>query len=260
MIRRCLTLTLGAALACGCVHPAGPCAEGFNTDLASRPLDISSAPTSLPASPQNAQSTPVKPPPGPAPDSTPAPGLSKTAIILVKDEQPAKPTPPANKLDVPPELPGSSATLPQLPPFGPASPGPREEAIRKLCPPLPEAGPDPQPQPGPSGQPMTLAELQQMALANSPQIRQAVTDVEAARGLAIQAGLAPNPTAGYEGDTMGTAGLAGYQGGFVEQTIKTAGKLTYARAAAAADVRIAELDLKKARAELASRVRGGYFA
>src|SRR5262249_46618924 len=192
-------------------------------------------------------------------DATPAPTPQTSVLVQVKAEQPATP-PTAGLLDVPPELPGSSATPLKLPPFDPANRKERDEAIQKLFPPLPDLGPDPPLQPGPTGQPLGLGDLQQMALANSPQVRQAEEAVRAARGTAIQAGLQPNPVVGYEGDTMGTAGLAGYQGGFVEQTIKTAGKLTYARAAAAADVRIAELDLKKARPELASPVPAGYFA
>ena len=77
---------------------------------------------------------------------------------------------------------------------------------------------------------------------------------------AIQAGLPPNPTIGYEGDTMGTAVGPGYQGGFVEQKIIVANKLQLARAAATMDLRNAELALVRAQTDLATRVRGAYFA
>src|SRR5205823_12521777 len=83
---------------------------------------------------------------------------------------------------------------------------------------------------------------------------------EAARGAALQAGMPPNPGFGYEGDTMGTMGSAGYQGAFVDQLIKTANKLQLARAVATMDLRNAELALRRAQTDLATRVRGGYFA
>jgi outer membrane protein TolC len=52
-----------------------------------------------------------------------------------------------------------------------------------------------------------------------------------ARGRAVQAGLYPNPTVGYEADRIGAAGTAGeMQGAFIDQTIVTAGKLRLSRA------------------------------
>src|SRR5206468_1059590 len=52
----------------------------------------------------------------------------------------------------------------------------------------------------------------------------------------------------------------GQQGGFIEQTIVTAGKKTLARDAAQRDVQIAEQRLKQTEAELQAQVRAGYFA
>ena len=49
-------------------------------------------------------------------------------------------------------------------------------------------------QPGPEGKPYTLADLQRLAAANSPTLRQAASDVEAAKGNLIQAKTYPNPT------------------------------------------------------------------
>jgi cobalt-zinc-cadmium efflux system outer membrane protein len=79
------------------------------------------------------------------------------------------------------------------------------------------------------------------------------------RGAAIQAGLPPNPTIGFEADTFGTTGGAGYQGAFIDQVIKTANKLQLARAVATMDLRNAELALRRAETDLMTRVRGGYF-
>src|SRR5689334_8879834 len=63
--------------------------------------------------------------------------------------------------------------------------------------------------------PLSLADLEQMALHGNPTLAQAAAQVEAARGRAVQAGLYPNPTVGYEADRIGAAGSAGeMQGAF----------------------------------------------
>jgi cobalt-zinc-cadmium efflux system outer membrane protein len=78
---------------------------------------------------------------------------------------------------------------------------------------------------------LSLADLEQMALQGNPTLAQAAAAVEASRGKAVQAGLYPNPTIGYAADQVGIAGTAGeLQGGFVQQTIVTAGKLRLSRA------------------------------
>lgn len=136
----------------------------------------------------------------------------------------------------------------------------RNDAIKRLFPSLPDVGVDPPPRPTPDGTEWTLARLQQIALGSSPLIRQAVAAVKSAEGAAMQAGLAPNPHVGYEGDTMGTGGSAGYNGAWLEQQIKTAGKLKLAQAAAAMDVLNAQLAFRRAQADLAYDVRNGYFA
>src|SRR5205807_1270644 len=86
------------------------------------------------------------------------------------------------------------------------------------------------------------------------------SDVEAARGAALQAGAYPNPNFGYQWDTAGTGATAGYQGAFVEQTIKTGGKLKLAQAAALMDLLNAQLALRRAQTDLTAQVRAGYFA
>ena len=149
----------------------------------------------------------------------------------------------------------------------PATAPPKEiaAAIKKQFPELPKLPGLPEPRPGPAGQPMTLADLQELALRMSPQIRQAHLDVEAARGNALQAGLYPNPSIGYESDTIGQGNptgnrTPGQQGGFVEQTVVTMGKLSLARQAAARDIEIAEQKLKATEADVQAQVRAGYFA
>jgi outer membrane protein TolC len=53
---------------------------------------------------------------------------------------------------------------------------------------------------------------------------------------------------------------AGVQGLFLDQTIKTAGKLTLAGVAAQKDLDNAKLALKRARSDLSTQVRNAYFA
>jgi cobalt-zinc-cadmium efflux system outer membrane protein len=110
------------------------------------------------------------------------------------------------------------------------------------------------------GRIMTLTEMQDIALENNPTLRQAVARVEAARGAMIQAGLYPNPTFGYEGDTIGTADTNGYNGGFLNQQFITAGKLGLAQNAAMMEMRAAEFDLRTTRIEVATNVRRLYFS
>src|SRR5262249_60887061 len=118
---------------------------------------------------------------------------------------------------------------------------------------------EPRPAPGPTGAPLTLSDLQRLALTNNPHIKQAAADVEAARGVAIQAGLWPNPTIGYEGDDMGQLNGPGLQGGFIEQSIKTFGKPQLARDAALVDMRVAERKFLQVQSDVRTQVRAGYF-
>src|SRR5207247_3551381 len=127
-------------------------------------------------------------------------------------------------------------------------------------PPLPVIEPGPAPVPGPDGVPLDLPALQAMALANNPLVKQAASDINAFRGVAIQAGLYPNPTVGFEGDSIGQAGTDGQLGGFFDQTIKTAGKLDLARAAGMMDMRNARLALRKTQLDVMTLVRTNYFA
>ncbi len=155
--------------------------------------------------------------------------------------------PRQGRLRIPDDLPGADVAPLRLPPITPSNPMEREAAIKKLFPPLPPLGPPLTAQPGPDGQPLSLSALQRMAQDGNPVLRQAQHDIEAARGAAIQAGLYPNPIVGFEADTISEADTAGQQGGYIQQTIKTAGKLKLAQAAASIDVLNAELALRRAK-------------
>jgi cobalt-zinc-cadmium efflux system outer membrane protein len=254
---------LGLLLLAGCCCPVREQADRIVCEMAAHPFDV--APLALPdqsAPPATPYDTRVKPVSYQSEDaseskdqqSDPATGTQPST----DSKQPA--TRLSERLQVPAEIPGSRAPLIQLPPLDPNKPKEREQAINRLFPPLPNLGPDQTPAPGPDGLPLTLADLQRLALSNSPLIRQAAADVEAAKGAALQAGAYPNPTVGYEADTLGTGATAGYQGGFFDQLIKTGGKLKLAQAAATIDVLNAKLALHKAQNDLASQVRAGYFA
>src|SRR5262249_23138841 len=151
-------------------------------------------------------------------------GAQQPAGEKPKQEEKPKlpqPRPLPQRLQIPPDLPRAQAPPIILPPAS----APRKEkaaAIEQLYPPLPPLGPEPKPAPGPEGRALTLADLQQLAMTNSPVLRQAAADVEAARGAAVQAGTHPNPTVGYEVDQWNSGRTTGQQGGFVEQLIKTA--------------------------------------
>src|SRR5262245_50743665 len=74
--------------------------------------------------------------------------------------------------------------------------------------------------------PVSLTDLEQMALQSNPTLAQAAAQIDASRGKALQAGLQPNPVAGYTAEQIGAQGTAGeLQGGFIQQELVTAGKL-----------------------------------
>ena len=85
----------------------------------------------------------------------------------------------------------------------------------------------------------------------------------------IQAGLYPNPTLGYQVDQWqpnlpvppgSSISGKGQQGGFINQLIKTAGKLKYAQRVAGFDYINALVAVRKAQVDLTAQVRQYYFA
>ena len=107
---------------------------------------------------------------------------------------------------------------------------------------------------------MTLTDLQAIAVQRSPIVRQAEADVASARGAMIQAGTPQNPTAGFEGDTIGTGYTGGYQGIAVEQVVPMGGKLRLARAAKEMDFKNAQVALRRTYFDVFTTVRTNYFA
>ena len=112
------------------------------------------------------------------------------------------PTQKAGAFEIPKALPGSGAPPIKVPPLRPGeTPQERRSEIEGLYEGLPKVEGFAGPQPVPGQAPLSLEELQCTAMSRSPILRQAAADVEAARGTAIQAGLASNPHVGYQGDT-----------------------------------------------------------
>jgi cobalt-zinc-cadmium efflux system outer membrane protein len=83
----------------------------------------------------------------------------------------------------------------------------------------------------PSEPMMRLEDLEAMALQRNPTLAQADAAIRAAQGRRKQAGLFPNPLAGYflEEFAFRSPGQTAEQGAFIEQTIPLGGKLSKAR-------------------------------
>jgi cobalt-zinc-cadmium efflux system outer membrane protein len=262
-LTRLLPLT-ALVLLSGCLYGVREKTDLVQCDLSLKTYDL--APPGQAAPPRPADAPEKAPPPKSEPpgDVRGGPAAVPTDVqttALMQAGEPKKPLTPeelANqRLQVPGVIPGSET---QLPDFKGMTEEQRREAIKKLFPDLPPLEPEPAAQPGPGGQPYTLADLQLLAARYSPTLKQAASDVEAARGNLLQARTYPNPTIAYEADpsSSGTGGPT-FQGVSIDQPIKTAGKLKLQEAAARMEVLNAELALRRARSDLSTQVRNAYF-
>ena len=255
----------------GCLYHAQERADQMVCDLASHPFDLAPPLPAEPAKPQEPAAEPGKEPSPPAQSTdlqttalmeTPPKGtMEYTQPFRIPRDLPGAQTP---GFDVPTDLAGRRKMVQKLYPGLSVLPENSEKLLRmiveKLYPELPALPENLPTLPGPGGHPYTLADLQQIAAANSPTVRQAAADIETARGNLIQARTYPNPTVGYEADTVGTGATSGYQGFFLDQPIKTGGKLKLQEAMARMDLLNAELALRRARSDLATQVRTAYYA
>lgn len=166
----------------------------------------------------------------------------------------------SERLRIPESLPGANVPPITLPPKDPNQPEAQQKSIDELFPALENVPAGLQGRLVSGDKPLSLGDLQNLAMTYNPLIAQADADIESAIGAAVQAGAHPNPTIGYEADTVGSAGTRNYQGVFFTQQIKTAGKLELARSAANVDLMNAQLAARKARVELITRIRSAYFA
>ena len=195
--------------------------------------------------------------------------FSARALTMAQEAPPPLPPPPdkADKgFDLPKNLPGADAKPFVSPKFEPNAPkAVRDAEIAKAYPALePVAIPQVA-----AGRTMGLADFQNIATANSPALRKAEAEAQSSYGAAIQAGLCPNPTVGYQVDQWqphlnippgATYSGKGQQGGFVNQLIKTAGKLKYTQRVAGFDYINALVAVRKTQVDLTAQVRQYYFA
>jgi cobalt-zinc-cadmium efflux system outer membrane protein len=254
---------LGLLLLTGCYYPVRQKIDAAVCDIAKQPFDLQH----LGAADQQ----PLMPPAEDGQISQTAHSEEDDSVAQApagrRGNQPGERFNPFKDLEkyrvpvhIPPDLlPEGALKELDLGPTTPENAARRREILTREFQPLRPPGPDYEGMPGPLGHPLTLAELQRIGMSSSPAIKQAVAAVEVARGNAFQAGLMPNPILGFEVDTFGTTGGAGYPGGYMDQLIKTAGKLRLQRAVAAMDLRHAEVALRRAQMDLATRIRTYYF-
>jgi outer membrane protein, heavy metal efflux system len=257
-LRRLLALS-GSLLLSGCLYNAREHTDKMVCDLAAHPLDLTAAPT---PTGKPADKTPVLPPPDIQTSAllladSPVPPLPEGGIRQVAFQVPPT-AKEADKFAIPKNLPGADAPL--IPRALSENPDVRSQQIKDLykeLPPLPKA---PVALPGPNGTPYTLADLQQIAASHSPTLRQAASDVEAARGNLIAAAAYPNPTLGFQFQPSNNGSTSGVSGFYIDQVIKTGGKLRLATVSSLKALENAELALKRARSDLSTQVRNAYFA
>jgi cobalt-zinc-cadmium efflux system outer membrane protein len=243
----------------GCLWPVREKTDQTVLELASRPYDLAPAlpadqvPKTMPKADEKA--APGK---GAGPAALAAPKDVQTAALMEAEQAQDKPAgrPPPLDLKIPPEVPGSEA--PGIP-SGVMTPEQKRRAMEQLYPELPALPTAPTPLPGPNGRPYTLADLQKLAAENSPTLRQAASDVQAAEGALVQAKTWTNPTLAYSAQPTNNNTNAGAQGITLDQPIRTFGKQKMQVAAAQKDLDNAVLALRRARSDLATNVRNAYY-
>lgn len=105
----------------------------------------------------------------------------------------------------------------------------------------------------------TLASLEQLAMQNHPAISQQMALISAAQGNWVQVGLQANPTIGYEGQQLGSRGLAEQEGIAIGQEIIRPGKLQLNRSIAAAEIAQARQELAVTQRKVCTDVRVAYY-
>lgn len=165
----------------------------------------------------------------------------------------------SDPLKLPPELPGTQTPDLIAPLRDKLDPQAYQEELKRLYP-EPSAIPSNAiAMPDPAGGVSALESLHELARQNHPGLKAAVANVEVARGLMIQAGLPPNPSVGYQADTVRTINTPGYHGAYLQQTVVTAQKLGLAAEAAAVDYANAMVEQRKTWVTVMTEIRRAYF-
>lgn len=105
-----------------------------------------------------------------------------------------------------------------------------------------------------------LESLEQLACQSNPTLIQARAQVQGSLGMAIQAGLWPNPRLFYRQEQIGVEGTPGeFLGGVVQQEIPTANKLQLSRAKFLTRTRVSEWIALEQQHQVLNDVRVHYF-
>jgi len=106
----------------------------------------------------------------------------------------------------------------------------------------------------------TLPGALELAHKKNPTYKQAEAGIQAARSRAHQAGLYPNPSAGYTGDEIrGGESAGGKQGFFIEQMIVTGGKLSRSRDVFAKETKLAEIEAEEQQSRVETAVKMAFY-
>lgn len=165
----------------------------------------------------------------------------------------------SDPLKLPPELPGTQTPDLIAPLRDKLDPQAYQEELKRLYPEPSMIPSNAIAMPDPAGGESALESLHELARQNHPGLKAAVANVEVARGLMIQAGLPPNPSVGYQADTVRTINTPGYHGAYLQQTVVTAQKLGLAAEAAAVDYANAMVEQRKTWITVMTEIRRAYF-
>ena len=165
----------------------------------------------------------------------------------------------SDPLKLPPELPGTQTPDLIAPLRDKLDPQAYQEELKRLYPEPSMIPSNAIAMPDPAGGVSALESLHELARQNHPGLKAAVANVEVARGLMIQAGLPPNPSVGYQADTVRTINTPGYHGAYLQQTVITAQKLGLAAEAAAVDYANAMVEQRKTWITVMTEIRRAYF-
>lgn len=107
---------------------------------------------------------------------------------------------------------------------------------------------------------LSVDDAVRLAIQHNPKLRAAGYQVDAASGRVVQAGLYPNPSLSFSGESIGAdAGSGGETAYAIEQEIVLGGRLQRARDVADSDQLAAQASFVAQEFALATRVSGAYF-
>ncbi|MHC4879185.1 MAG: TolC family protein [Planctomycetota bacterium] len=107
---------------------------------------------------------------------------------------------------------------------------------------------------------LTIDQLEALAVQHNPTLEQARAETWKAHGRYVQAGLYPNPRAGYAASEIGNDAHAGQQGGFIQQEFVFGGKLNLSQQVANAERDAADHALLLQEMRVHNNVRLEFYA